>query len=222
MHWTTLTQRIALLSLALGLLPILTINAGYLIAAAEGAVPWCIPYWDSCTSISATGREGFSFVFFKVTMIPVACLSAWYWILAKKMLASIGYRGSAIPWLGIVAAIALLCYTLALGAIGDSFQLTRRIGIIFYFTFTYLSQLLLIYQLRKLNIPEPGWPWQLSLSLVILALGILTLLLDLLIDNYDDYEDAFEWVLALLLNCNFLIAYRVWRDLPETPQERHI
>ena len=149
-----LRRKLSLVSLVLGILPIVAINASYLIAAWEGAVSWCVPYWDSCTSISATGREGFAFFFFKATIIPVALLAIWYWILAREKLADFGYRGAAIPALGIIAAVALLCYTLALGAIGDSFQLTRRIGIIFYFTFTYLSQLLLVYQFRRLNIPE--------------------------------------------------------------------
>ena len=207
-----LRRKLSLVSLVLGILPIVAINASYLIAAWEGAVPWCVPYWDSCTSISATGREGFAFFFFKATMIPVALLAIWYWILAREKLANFGYRGAAIPVLGIIAAVALLCYTMALGAIGDSFQLTRRIGIIFYFSFTYLSQLLLIYQFRKLVIPDKTSLWQLLMCLIILALGILTLVLDGLLDNYDDYEDGFEWVLALLLHCNFLLGYWSWRD----------
>lgn len=213
MKGTILGRNISRVSLVLGILPIVAINASYLIAAWEGAVPWCVPYWESCTSISATGREGFAFFFFKATMIPVALLTIWYWILAQAKLADFGYRGNAIPALGIIAALALLCYTLALGAIGDSFQLTRRIGIIFYFTFTYLSQLLLVYQFRRLDIPEKDSPWQLLMCLIILVLGILTLVLDGLLDNYDDYEDGFEWVLALLLHCNFLIGYWSWRKV---------
>ena len=215
-----LSRKLSLVSLVLGILPIVAINASYLIAAWEGAVPWCVPYWDSCTSISATGREGFAFFFFKATMIPVALLAIWYWILAREKLADFGYRGAAIPALGIIAAVALLCYTLALGAIGDSFQLTRRIGIIIYFTFTYLSQLQLVYQFSRLDIPEQSSLWQLLLCLVILVLGILTLVLDGLLDNYDDYEDGFEWVLALLLHCNFLIGYWSWRNADSSYRAR--
>ena len=215
-----LRRKLSLVSLVLGILPIVAINASYLIAAWEGAVPWCVPYWDSCTSISATGREGFAFFFFKATMIPVALLAIWYWILAREKLANFGYRGAAIPVLGIIAAVALLCYTMALGAIGDSFQLTRRIGIIFYFSFTYLSQLLLIYQFRKLVIPDKTSLWQLLMCLIILALGILTLVLDGLLDNYDDYEDGFEWVLALLLHCNFLLGYWSWRNADHATPNR--
>lgn len=208
-----MTQRVSLVALLVGILPILAINTNYLIAASEGYVPWCVPYWDSCTSISATGREGFSFFFFKATMIPMAFLYMWYWVLTKKNLIRFGYRGSAIPSLGIVASLALLCYAVVLGMVGDGFQLTRRIGIIFFFGFTYLSQLLVLNRTTALKIPDPSRRWQLWLCVVILFLGILTLFLDILLDNYDDYEDAFEWVLSLLLHCNFVISYWGWRAL---------
>jgi|TARA_B100002003_G_scaffold249382_1_gene285577 hypothetical protein len=206
-------SRIFLAALLAGILPFLIINSNYLIAASEGFVPWCVPYWDSCTSISATGHEGTGFYFFKATMIPMAFLYMWYWRLVKVKLTAFGYRGTAIPTLGIIASLALLCYTLALGAVGDSFSLTRRIGVIFYFTFVYLSQLLIVYRVGKLAIPDPSRLWQLLMCLLILSVGVSTLLLDALIDNYDDYDDAFEWVLALLLHVNFLLGAWGWRTL---------
>lgn len=79
-----LSGNISRVSLVLGILPIVAINASYLIAAWEGAVPWCVPYWESCTSISATSREGFAFFFFRATMIPVVLLTMWYWIFQNK------------------------------------------------------------------------------------------------------------------------------------------
>lgn len=201
-----------------GILPIVAININYLIAASEGYVPWCVPYWDSCTSISATGREGTAFFFFKATMIPMAFLYMRYWMLTKEHLVRFGYRGTAIPSLGIIAALALICHTLVLGAVGDGFQLTRRIGITFFFGFTYLSQLLLVFRTSALEIPDPGRRWQLRLCLAILYLGILTIFWDVLLDNYNDYEDAFEWVLTVLLQCNFMLSYWGWRALADNPK----
>lgn len=206
-----MNRTIPLLALLLGTLPIVAINATYLIAAAEGYVPWCVPYWDSCTSISATGREGTAFYFFKATMIPMAFLYGWYWKLTNITLGFFGYRGKSIQILGIISAIALICYTLALGIVGDNFRLTRRIGIIIFFTLTYLCQLLVVYRTGKLNIPDSTRHWQLLTCALILGVGILTLLLDLMLDNYDDFENAFEWVIAILIHLNFLIAYWGWR-----------
>ena len=200
------------IALLIGTVPILVINFNYLIAASEGSVPWCVPYWDSCTSISATGREGFAFIFFKLTMLPLAFCYALYWKLTQASLQSLGYKGSAIRNLGYISTLALLMYVLALGAVGDHFRLTRRIGIIFYFTLTYLCQLLSAYQLRKLNVSMPGLQVQLQLCATILAIGVLTLFLDALLTDYDDYEDAFEWNVSLLLHINFLLSWWGWEN----------
>lgn len=70
---------LAAAAVLLFILPTLAININYLIAAFEGHVPWCNPYWDSCTSISATGRQGTAFLFFKGTMLPLAFLYWYYW-----------------------------------------------------------------------------------------------------------------------------------------------
>jgi len=82
-----ISRDIARVALVLAILPTAVININYLIAASEGYVPWCVPYWDSCTSISATGQEGSAFFFFKSTMIPIAFIYLWYWKLADQALA---------------------------------------------------------------------------------------------------------------------------------------
>jgi hypothetical protein len=210
------------IALLIGTVPIFVINFNYLIAASEGSVPWCVPYWDSCTSISATGRQGFAFVFFKLTMLPLALCYALYWKLTQSTLKSMGYKGSAIRNLGYISTVALMMYVLALGAVGDHFRLTRRIGIIFYFTFTYLCQLLTVYQLNKLKVTMPGIQTQLRLCATILAIGVLTLFLDALLENYDDYEDAFEWNVALLLHINFLLGWWGWKNHSPTPSTNQI
>ncbi len=208
---TNITITVA--GLLLFLLPSLVINVNYLIAASEGFVPWCNPYWDSCTSISATGRQGTAFFFFKATMLPLSLLYLYYWNQCARRLRGFGYERNTIRNLGFFAVAALVLYTLALGAIGDTFQLIRRIGIIFYFTLTYLCQLLVVYRLRTLGQKEVSQAWQLSLSLLILGIGVLTLFLDVLLPNYDDYEDAFEWNIALLVHLNFLLAAWGWHNL---------
>ncbi len=47
--------------------------------------------------------------------------------------------------------------------------------------------------------------WQLGLCAVLLGIGLLTLVLGQATDNFGNYEDAFEWVLALLLQSNYLL-----------------
>ena len=199
--------------LLIGVFPIIVINITYLVSASEGYVPWCVPYWDSCTSISATGRSGTAFFIFKATMIPAAILLMWYWILAARKLDRFGNTAHTIPVIGVIGAIFLIVYTIALGAVGDMFQLQRRVGIIVFFTFTYLAQLLFTRRVEKLALSDPTRPIQLTLCSTVLAIGLLTLILDVTIENYDDYEDAFEWIIALLLQCYFIVSHWTWKNL---------
>lgn len=195
----------------LGIIPVVVIHVNYLIAAAEGHVPWCVPYWDSCTSISATGRHGTAFYFFKATMLPLAFVYLAYWRHVCRVLQHAGYRGRAIAVLGLISVIALIGYTVTLGIAGEPFQNIRRVGIVLFFCFTYLNQLLVLHQIDTLGLPDPTRALQLGLSRLIIVIGFLTLILDLSLANYDDYEDAFEWIIALLLHVNFLIAGVGWR-----------
>ena len=122
-----------------GLLPIIAIHGTYLLSAWQGYVPWCFPYFESCTSISATGRHGAAFFLFKGTMIPTAVLLILFWYLASKWLLQLGDEKAAantIFVLGMIGALFLIVYVVALGAAGDLLKLQRRIGVIFYFTLT--------------------------------------------------------------------------------------
>ena len=197
-----------------GLLPIIAIHSTYLIAAGQGYVPWCFPYLESCTSISATGREGIAYFVFKGTMIPSACLLVIYWYLSYRWLRALGDVGQT-PFtlfvLGAIGAVFLVVYTVALGGAGDWLQLQRRIGVILYFTLTYLSQLLLIWRLFRLGMSDRVTQGLLGLAVTSLSIGIATLILDVSIDNYDNYEDAFEWILALLIHLHFLLGWWLWR-----------
>ena len=201
------------LPLMVGVLPIVAINISYLVAASEGYVPWCIPYWDSCTSISATGREGTAFFIFKATMIPLAVLLMWYWICATRILTRLGNTGHSILVVGLIGAFFMIIYVIALGSAGYTFRLQRRIGIIIYFTFTYLAQLLFTYRCGKLDLVDSTRTMQLTICCAVLAIGLLTLFLDLTIENYDDYEDAFEWIISLLLQSYFIVTHWSWKNL---------
>lgn len=196
-----------------GLLPILAIHLTYLISAAQGHVPWCFPYLESCTSISATGRHGSAFYVFKGTMIPAAVCLMMFWYLMGRWLGKLGDSKAmtrTVFVLGVIGAIFLIVYAVALGAAGDAMRLQRRIGIILYFTLTYLPQLLVVWRISRRLPSDPGRPWLLGLSTTALAVGVATIGLDLSIDNYDNYEDAFEWILALLIHLWFLVIAVTW------------
>ena len=206
---------IRLIPLFTGLLPILLVHTTYLVSASEGYVAWCFPYIESCTSISATGRQGTAFFIFKVTMIPAAALQMIYWVLTYRWLKILGDRSlatKAIMFIGVTAALFLVVYTVALGAAGDDFRLQRRIGIIIYFTFTFLAQLLLAWRVGLLRRQDASLPLLRMICYLLLGTGLLTLLLDSSIDNYAEYENAFEWLFALVIHIFFLVTWKTWRN----------
>lgn len=210
--------------LVTGFWPILAIHTTYLVSAYEGFVPWCFPYIDSCSSISATGRHGTAFYIFKAMMIPSAILLIIYWTLTYEWLKHLGDRpllAATVSAVGTIGALLLIVYVVALGAVGDEFRLQRRIGVIVYFTFTYLAQLLLVWRTGRLLSEEPTRMLLVVICFFLLATGLFTLLLDATIDNYADYDDAFEWVLALVIHLFFLVTWKSWVNTGFMPGSRN-
>ncbi|HJN50515.1 MAG: hypothetical protein QGI68_00795 [Pseudomonadales bacterium] len=198
------------------LLPIVAVHISYLLAATWQHVPWCVPYWDSCTSISATGRHSPEYYFFKATMIPTAIMMMVFWRVCYEWLLALGdeknWQTKTIPVIGFIAALCLILYTTVLGADGDLFRLQRKIGVIIYFAFTALAQLLLTRRVGRIHANSKAIPAEIymslySLSALILAIAILSVFLGVFYSLYDQIEDAFEWVLALLIHCYFLVIY---------------
>src|SRR5690554_5237964 len=142
------------LALIATLVPFVTIHAAFLVSALEGHVRWCFPYWETCTSISRTGRQGTGYFIFKGGMLPTTMLLALYWWLNRVWLRSLGVTGGRVlPWLGLVSSLALLIYTVALGHAGDAFHLMRRSGVVGWFGLTWIAQLQLGAALRQ----HPRW-----------------------------------------------------------------
>ncbi len=206
------------------LLPFVTTHVSYLLAAWMGHVPWCVPYWDSCTSISATGRELPEKIWFKLGMIPAGlaamclwwCAAAWH----RHVLGNSTHPRTlaAVPWLGTLAAMCLILYTIALGEEGDAYRLLRRTGVTLSFALTYLSQLLMTRLIGEMATRrQDAWlqRWHdhlFVLSSLLLVVGISSVTLEIMAkDVHREVEDAFEWVMALLLNCYFVGMALIWR-----------
>lgn len=210
------------IALLAALLPFTAVHGTYLLAAGLGLVDWCNPYFDSCTSISATGRHPPASYLFRATMLPSAVIMMAFWWLNYAWLKSLGennllYQNTtnkAMLLLGIIACLGLILYVTVLGEQGAAWARQRRIGTTLFFSFTYVAQLLLLHQLRRVqpNLARTIVNAMLIISVVLIALGVLTLVLDAWNETwYDSVEDAIEWTLTLLLQLNFFLAYLVWR-----------
>ncbi len=200
-------RHLTTLALVIGLGPIVAIHLTYLVSAAEGYVPWCFPYIDSCTSISATGRHGTAWWLFKATMLPYAGLLILFWHAVARRLRSLGDASrapGAIYIMGTIAGVFLIVYTVALGAAGELLQLQRRIGIILYFSMTAFCELLLTWRLGHVPIKDVARTFHLGACASFLTLGLVSVALDATMTDYDSIEDAFEWTLALIMHLYFL------------------
>lgn len=210
-------MRAAPIALITGLLPLLCIHITYLVAASHGHVDWCNPYWDSCTSISATGRQLPEKLLFKFIMIPAGLVAILFWWIAQQWLQEIHQqRSNAMQWLGSIAGLFLILYVVALGE-GREYQLLRRIGIILFFSLTFLAQLFFLYQLGRIKtslywVERNVFQWQKTLAIILLGTGITTVVLDLVYADYDSIEDAFEWIMMLFIVAQFVSHYWLWRS----------
>lgn len=216
------------LALIITLLPLLVTNAVYLLSAARGFVPWCIPYIDGCTTISQAARSGDSIFIFRATMIAYGVLLIWFWLYAKHWL-NLLYRhptktASVIFWLGLVGAVFLIIYVDFLGSTGEVNRFMRRYGIMVFYTFTPLAQLFMLRQhfiilssmsektSRPTAIKYPVLLYQLVVLLLMLVIAIVSTLLDINQKKSYQSENIVEWNFSLLLNLYFLGLVFLWKD----------
>lgn len=209
------------LALLVGLLPIVAINLSYVIAAATGSVPACIPYIEGCTSISATGRQPPASWLFKPALYVSALAMGLFWLHADRWLTTLGepsrrYR-LAFVWVGMIGALALVVYVYNLGIAGDMYKLMRRYGINIYFGFTYLAQLLLANRLYRLAESAGDSTLfaiaraMIGLCLLLLIIGLYSIPARYFIADHTVMERVLEWNFALLMHGWFFLAWLGWK-----------
>jgi len=212
---------IAWFALLTGLLPLCVINLSYIGAASGGHIPLCFPYLQGCTSISSAGRYGLSYFFFKGGMIPAALVLAVFWVLCRSWLRAIGDTDAgmvrAMVWLGCISALFLILYTIFLGSKGDFYNLMRRFGVTFYFSFSYLAQLILLLRLERLQkaghlaLPRYILRGKFTIVVGLLVLGLGSIPISNFVVDKHQPENAVEWTFALLMVSYYFFTWRAWR-----------
>jgi len=217
------------LAIFITFLPLFAVNASYIISVNAELVPGCIPYLEGCTSISRAARRGDAIFLFRASMIIHAVLLMWYWCYARCWLnrlrtqaaVSTGESSARVMcYLGVVGAFFLVLYADYLGTHGDFYRFMRRYGVIFYFTFTPLAQMIMLNQLFKLRKIAPDLDiklgalrYQLAILVLMLLLGLVSLLLRYLFGSSFERENFVEWNYALLLNALFAGSIVMWKNL---------
>ncbi len=206
---TTIT--LAPLAWASALIPLITMHLCYVVSAHADIVPWCLPWFEGCTSISRASRSGAAYFIFKGAMLPAVVLIMLYWWCNRLWITQLGGKARGWWWLGIVAAGLLILYTVALGHIGEAFHWLRRIGVVGFFGLTYLAQVGLGAALYKNAWPKLGRVL-VYLSLFSLLVGLSSVWVNIVWpEKHDSMEDSFEWSLAVLLNIHSMIVAYGWQ-----------
>ena len=129
-----------------GALPLAAAIVAYWLSRRFGIVEECNPFFDGCTSISRAARHGLANHVFRALVLPAAALQAICWLMCGRWLRSVGADPgralSAVPLLGIAAAVFLVLYGTFLGVDGAAYRWMRRYGVVVYFGATCVSMLL--------------------------------------------------------------------------------
>jgi len=215
-------RALATVPLAAALLPAVTIHLCYLIAAAHGHIPWCVPYWLDCVSISATGRQSPEAFVFRALMIPTAVLFMLYWLLCHAWLRALGgaraMRRHLMLALGVTGAVGLILYTTVLGAEGQVFFFQRRAGVTSFYIMTVLAQCLLTLEVlaiarrRSTGVTGAVRLSMATLAAFVVAAGLASLVLSAAVPAFDRVEDAFEWAITLFILAHALATHVAWRQ----------
>ncbi len=211
------------LALIITIIPLLISNAVYLLSAYEGTIPWCIPYLDGCTTISQAARSGNSIFLYRAPMIAYGVLLIWFWVYSQRWLNLLYGQSTKVAqiilWLGTIGALSLIIYVDFLGATGEINRFMRRHGIMIFFTFTPLAQLLMLRQHYMIlpSIPKdkikPGvLHYQLIILLLMLIIGFISVALDISQTKTHISENIIEWNFSLLLSIYFLAMVFIWKD----------
>ena len=193
--------RWGLLVFTVAIIPIVSVNANYVISSRADLIPDCFVYLDGCTSISATGRYGVSYWLFKVFMLPQALLLALFWRRIARGLPASGSR-DALLIAGLVGAAFLVLYTVFLGSQGDIYRLMRRYGVFVFFLGTFVAQILATRRLARSGLTRRAQRFQQALLLLMGMLALAEIPLGTFGLQDDQAENVIEW--------NFSLAMQVW------------
>jgi hypothetical protein len=159
------------------IVPFVTFNVCYLIAASLEHVPACFPYLSGCTSVSSAGRMAPESLILRAGMLPTAVVLALFWYRCSTFLELGGLSGLRLVTLrvlGLIVALSLVIYAVTLGFDGDVYRQLRRSGINGFALSTFLAQVLLMFSYRHMRIAatEKLWRWLVALCLALPLFGI--------------------------------------------------
>ncbi len=229
-------NRQSLTAIACGVVPMTLIHLAYWLNIEAGTAMdsqfICNPYLDGCVSTSRAVRSGPGLLWFKAVMLPVAVLMLMTWRSLGSWMARFGDDLPGVRrWtirLGIGGAIALVFYVLYLGTEGAVYSWLRRYGVIFFFGFTALAQL--VAARFVVHVFPAGSPRIAGLLIGAVTLewgiGVFSVLKRFLFEDaafIDRLENITEWAMIAVMSVAYVLIgllMRRGRHTTETPSNR--
>ena len=198
-----------------GVLPLIAMFGAFALGVAYEVLPNCNPLIDGCCSISATGRQPPGSYLFRAIMLPQGLLLGFVWYLSVLWLRKLEPRPTTATCLiilvaGVINVVALIVYVTFLSTTEPIYEFMRRTGIYFGFLGMAVAQLTIAIALLRTRI-RPLAQAMLSISLVVVALGILNLALKSVLADPDPAENRIEWIATILMQAWYFLLYVAWR-----------
>ncbi len=203
------------ISLYIFFIPTITVILSYILSLNLNLVPYCIPIFDGCTSISRTGRYFPVNIFFKSFMFLTGILIIKYWHLnfqnfkVKSKLLLINYAYV----IGLISIFFLFLYLVFLGE-NNYYRFFRKVGIFIYILFSIIAELILaiIYykKIKYFNINFTKLKLCLSIFLVLLGIILFPFMI-MKLENVSEIRNIVSWNYFFLIQINYLITFLVWK-----------
>lgn len=203
------------LPLFTGILPLIAMFGAFAIGVAYETLPDCNPIIDGCRSISATGRRPPGSFLFRAIMLPQGVLLAFTWYLSllwlRVLRPDLG-RGMQVATViaALVNSVALIVYVTFLGTSEPIYEFMRRSGIYFGFIGMALAQLLVAVAMMRTAL-RPLATVMLSISVAVVAIGVLNFILKSTLDDPDPAENRIEWIASILMQGWFFVLFVAWQ-----------
>lgn len=208
-------KQLVLLAVAAAVLPFVTFNGSYLIAASFDHVPWCLTYLEGCTSVSSTGRQLPEMWFFKPGVFALAVVLAWHWHRCAGILGVHGLsnrNATLLRAIAIISVLALTIYVITLGLPDEHFGKLRRIGTHGFAFSSWILQIVFVvlYRPFRIDATKMLFRWLAAACFGLLLVGIASETAKTLGLPRKPTNNIAAWNAFLMLSAFYAVLARIW------------
>ena len=194
------------------ILPITTVVISYISSVKLNLVPYCIPNFEGCTSISRAGRYVPVKYFFKTMMLFYSFFLFLYWYKILENTKKMKIFEEKFSYFAFLSVLFFILYIIFLGE-GKIYEFFRRVGIYIYIFFTIITQFLinkkLFFNQKKIKkfykIKFVKYNYYLSLFLITIGILLLPILI-VKINNFPQIKNIISWNYFFLIKLYFIFS----------------